>query len=158
MSKKLKLFAYPGKKSNKGNCSSSRINEASVRQFLTKYMQTASKEVRTYAGKSRILNALDENHCEQRRITDWFQSASKLKEGQINIINKTCSSIAVRRQFNDMEFYACQPEKKRLLTKIMRSTRLEWCNNLTNLTFLDWKKVIFSDKSRFNLIGAYGII
>lgn len=131
-------------------------NESSVRRFLTSFEQTGSKEGRKYDGRPRILNARDEAHLKRLRLKDRFQTTSKLKEDLVNITNKPCSTNTIRRRLNEMGINACRPAKKPILTQKMRSTRLEWSTSHANWTVLDWQNVIFSDESKFNLIGADG--
>ncbi len=66
-------------------------------------------------------------------------------------LNLPYSSRTVQRRLFRSGLVAGRPRKKPLLNKKMRKNRLEWAKKRQSWTVDQWKQVIFSDESRFNV-------
>ncbi len=80
-----------------------------------------------------------------RRITAGAIQAEMQHRG-VNV-----SAHTVRRRLLIAGFLTRRPIRKPFLSKKMKKSRLEWARSHQNWTVDDWKKVLWSDESRFNL-------
>lgn len=63
------------------------------------------------------------------------------------------SSSTVRRRLLEVGRVGRKPQKKQLLTSVMKKKRLRWARQYAGWTADDWRKVIFSDESHFEVHG-----
>ena len=77
------------------------------------------------------------------------------------LINSTLenpvSCDTVRRAFKELGYYAKKKTKKPKLIKRHRLKRNQWACEHMDWTIDDWKRVIFSDEVKFNLICSDGV-
>ena len=71
-------------------------------------------------------------------------------------IGKKVSVSTVRRSLNDSGLYGRVARRKPLLNDKHRRKRLDFAKRYQSWTSEDWKKVIFSDESRFQLFYSNG--
>ena len=64
------------------------------------------------------------------------------------------SAETLRRRLRDCGLYGRRLAKKPLLTKWMKANRLSWAKKYRNWTLEDWRNVLWSDESKFNLLCA----
>ena len=62
----------------------------------------------------------------------------------------------MRRRLLEEGFVSRYSAKKPFLTLKMKKKRLQWAKEHKNWTLDDWKSVIFSDESKFNLLNSDG--
>ena len=93
-----------------------------------------------------------------------------VRKSKINLrltaIHLTCELVAttgvnihvktVRRRLLEAGRRACKPIKKQLLTPVMCKKRLMWAKLHQHWTVHDWKNVLFSDESHFEVHGQCG--
>ena len=63
------------------------------------------------------------------------------------------SSSTIRRRLLKTGRKARRPVKKQLLTKVMKKKRLIWARQHRDWTVEQWKNVVFSDESQFEVQG-----
>ena len=63
-------------------------------------------------------------------------------------------SSTVRRRLLEVGRIARRPQKKPLLTARMKKTRLQWAKKYRSWTKEDWRRVIFSDETHFEVHGV----
>lgn len=64
----------------------------------------------------------------------------------------------VRNRIHDAGFKARVARKKPFISKKNEAARLKWAKEHSTWTIDDWKRVIWSDESKFNLFGSDGIV
>ena len=88
----------------------------------------------------------------RNRIKNPSLSSSYLQR-QLVTANVHVSDSTVRRRLKAEGRVARRPVKKQLLTPTMMKKRLKWAKEHREWTVDDWKKVIFSDESHFEVHG-----
>jgi len=68
----------------------------------------------------------------------------------------TVSTRTIRRRLSDEGLPACMPCRKPLLSKKNMRERLKFAEEHIHWTDRDWKLVVWSDESKFNLFGSDG--
>jgi hypothetical protein len=71
--------------------------------------------------------------------------------------NITISAQTVRNRLREKGFKGQVPRKKPFISKTNMTKRFNWAKIHQNWTVDDWKKVIWSDESKFNLFGSDGV-
>uniref|UniRef100_A0A3Q2G599 Transposase Tc1-like domain-containing protein n=1 Tax=Cyprinodon variegatus TaxID=28743 RepID=A0A3Q2G599_CYPVA len=66
------------------------------------------------------------------------------------------SKPTIRRKLVQLGYRAYIPKKKPFLTKRMKSARLDWAKKHEHWTVNEWKNVVWSDESKFNLFASDG--
>src|SRR5580765_5927910 len=69
-----------------------------------------------------------------------------------NLANVSRSTVT--RKLHDVGLFGRISIKKSLISKKNKKTRLQFAKDHLNWTVEDWKKVAFSDESKFNLFGS----
>ncbi|CEP15350.1 hypothetical protein [Parasitella parasitica] len=61
-----------------------------------------------------------------------------------------------RRRMLDLGFSSYSPARKPALSERHRLNRLKWCEERVNWTIDQWKSVVWSDESRYTVVGNDG--
>ena len=64
----------------------------------------------------------------------------------------------IRKEAYLLGFHGRAAAHKRLITKSNRAARLRWCKARKNSSVDEWKQVLWSDETRFNLYRSDGRI
>jgi hypothetical protein len=83
-----------------------------------------------------------------------FWDAVKIKK---EIQNVNLSVRFIRRRPNEIEFYGRKPAKKPFISFQNRRTRLQFAKEHLNWTPCQWKSILFSGETKFNLCSSDGI-
>ena len=79
------------------------------------------------------------------------KKASKDLQRVLALAGVNVASSTVQRRLPEVGRTARRPLRKQLLTKAMKKKRLSWARNHAGCTKDDWRKVIFSDESHFEV-------
>lgn len=126
-----------------------------VDRLLSRHSMGESLTPRSKSGRPRKTTQRDDSTMSRmvlrdRRITAGAIQAEMQHRG-VNVSART-----VRRRLTNAGFLARRPIRKPFLSKKMKKSRLEWARSHQNWTVDDWKKVLWSDESRFNLHASDG--
>jgi transposase len=131
-------------------------SKASVYNVVKTYRKTGNMHPKLRGGSKRkttpradrkIVNLALNN----RRATLEGLGNTVRNQFGINVCDKT-----VQRRLHEAKLYGRAARKKPLLMKRHREARLKWCRDKRKWTDAQWKKVIWSDESKFCLIGSRG--
>lgn len=131
-------------------------NESTVRRFLKNYEETGLYKRKVGSGRKKVTNERTERILRRLSLRDRFKTAPKLRAELIETTGINVSLRTVQRRLNEIGLKACRPAKKPLLTASMKKKRYNWAKDKENWTIDEWKNVVFSDESKFNLIGPDG--
>lgn len=132
-------------------------SKSSVAEFLKKYDLTRSVERKTGSGPRRKTSSAEDRLLKRMSLQDRFKTAEHIRKEFVEASGTVVSTRTVRRRLRAAGLCGRSPAKKPLLTKKMREKRLKWARDHENWTEGDWKKVIFSDESKFNIFGSDGM-
>lgn len=147
------------KEQNNSNRAISRkikCSETSVRNFLKKYSATKSLTRASGSGRKKVTSEREDRILKRLTLQNRFDSAAELRQKLQNAISSSVSLRTVQRRLNELGLKARRPAKKPLLSKNMKQNRLIWCKERRIWTIDDWNNVIFSDESKFNVLGPDG--
>lgn len=133
------------------------IAHSSVVRLLQKFRSQGTVERKRGSGRRKKTTAGDDRVLRRLSMTNRRLTSTALRSEWVTHTRVEVSARTVRRRLFNMGLKAYRPRKKPLLTVAMRKNRLAWSKEHAVWTLDDWKKVIFSDESKFNIHGSDGI-
>lgn len=133
------------------------FHHSSVSRFLKKYEQSKPSLANQHKGKKKCTSDAQDRMLSRLVADDRFSSATNLKRKWSTSSGVNLSVRTVLYRLQNMGWDSRVPAKKPLLTNKMKRARLEWAKMYRNWTPDDWRSVLFSDESRFNLHGHDGM-
>jgi transposase len=88
---------------------------------------------------------------------DPFLSSRRIGAQIEETMGVIVTSRTIRNRLIEAQLFGRRPAKKPLLSNKNRKARLAFAREHLNWTMNDWKKVIFSDESKFNLFNSDGM-
>ena len=128
-----------------------RCSPSAVGYTLQKYRRTNSLEDKPRSGRPRVSSARNDRilirMCrENRRMT-----SQELQQQWSNQTGVQCSTRAVRGRLLDHGLRSYKAVKKPLINERQRLARRRWAQAHKNWTARNWKKILWSDESSFQL-------
>lgn len=137
----------------------SKVNKkwSTVKSIINHYLKTGSIKPKQKLGSKRKTTAR-----EDRKILNLAQTNRRQTLGEIgNRVREDfgiqISDKTVQRRLHDSGIHGRIARKKPLLKDRHVKARLSWCRNKENWTASQWSKVLWSDESKFCLIGSAGV-
>src|SRR2546430_80845 len=121
-----------------------------------KFEETNSFNNKLKSGRPRILTDRYEQKALRLITSNKCSTAVEVQSILKNDEEIDVSVETIRRVFKRNEFHARAKQKKPLLQITHRKKRLMWAKKYRNWTTEDWKQVIWSDESKFQLFGSDG--
>jgi len=132
------------------------LSWSSVKTVITHYEKTQSYAPCRKSGRPRKTTIRNDRKIvnlalENRRVT--LKNLGKLvrEDHKIELCDKS-----IRKRLHEANLYGRAARKKPLLVKRHRDARLQWCRDKRSWTQRDWEKVLWSDESKFCLVGSVG--
>lgn len=132
------------------------FNQSTVVRLLQKHRKTGDVSRQKGRGRKKSSTSSQDRLLKRLSLQDRRASSADLKQRWENATGLQTSTRTVRRRLFCMGLPARRPVKKPLLTTRMRQARLKWAREHQSWLLADWRKVIFSDESKFNLHGSDG--
>ena len=136
---------------SKVKCSRSCVSKTLARLKETKSLKDRKRSGRPRISSLREDRALVRISTQNRRLT-----SSHLKREWQETSGVLSSARTVRRRLDEAGLYGRVARRKPLLTDKHRRVRLEWAREREHWSARDWESIIWSDESKFNLIGNDG--
>ncbi|XP_069139212.1 uncharacterized protein [Argopecten irradians] len=115
-----------------------------------RYVQTGSLNDRPRPGRQRVTSDRQERYIRVTHLRDRFQTASQRARKSIGINGRRISISTVRRRLRSgAGWKACRPFRGNMLTQRRRQNRLTWTRRLRRWLMRQWRRVLFTDESRF---------
>jgi hypothetical protein len=130
---------------------------------------TFSKIIRTNPNNFTDLHCKGFKHCfpcfgtsdryiRTSHLRDRYRMATITARDTPGMHNLSISAQTVRNRLREAGLGACRPVVRQVLTRHHRQQRRLWAQTHHHWTRQDWKKVIFTDESRFCLTRGDGRI
>lgn len=108
-------------------------------------------------GRHRKTTKAQDRWIKQTSEQDPFMSSLKIQHKLAEETGVSVCSRTVRNRLLEAGLHGRRPAKKPLLSKKNRRDRIRFARLYSHWTEHDWKKVIFSDESKFNLMNSDGM-
>jgi len=130
--------------------------KTTVYQIIKKFMETGSVADRPRSGRPRISTPRDDKVLIRISKKDRHKTSPELAKEWSESTGTTASTSLVRQRLLSHGLHGCKARRKPLLTEKQRKSRLRWAREHASWTVNDWKKVIVSDESTFNVNNHAG--
>ena len=132
------------------------LKRETVRDTIARWNSTGSADPPKRAGRKNALTVRDEralkNIATKNRFTPLIEVTSMANQH----LNTNLSHNTIRKYLHQNGFHACKVCDKPLLKPRHIKNRLEWCKERQGWSEDDWKKIIWSDESKFTLFRSDG--
>ena len=107
-------------------------------------------------GRPKLLSSRGDQYLDRLVTIKGKENAVKARDTLENDFQKTVSAQTVRRSLRRSGLTPFVKPQKPLLSERNRKKRLDWSHNYVDWTVEDWKRVIWSDKTKSNRFGSDG--
>ena len=125
-------------------------NRRTVDRIVKRLSNGGTASPKKKSGRPRKLRKRDERMLVKEVRRNRRASSAELRADLISRGVNVSASL-IRRQLCQFGYKARRPKKKTFLTAKMIAARLQWAKDYKDWTTDQWKNVIWSDESRFNL-------
>lgn len=133
------------------------VKKSAVWAIIKRYERTGSIEGKPKSGRPKKMSKKSVRLLKRISSNNPFMSSNQLKVELETSGMCSVSSRTIRRRLVDEKLFSRRPAKKPLLSKRNRLARLEFARQHIHWTKADWKRVCWSDESKFNIFNSDGI-
>lgn len=125
-------------------------NRSTISRLCQRIRLTGQTHGNPRSGRPRISSLRTDRHLHLRHLRDRFLTATQTAR-EFGISRQTVS-----RRLRERGLRCRRPYRGPILTAYHRRERLRWARQHYRWRLLDWRRVIFSDESRFRVSRADG--
>lgn len=133
-----------------------RCNQSTVVRIIKKNLSHGSTERKKGTGRKRKTDERLDRMMMRLSLENRFKTAKEISRDLADSNLAEVSRETVGRRLREKGLWARKPAKKPFLNKKMKQSRLNWGINFKTWTSDDWRKVMFSDESKFNIFSSDG--
>lgn len=130
--------------------------KVSVFNVINYYKKTGTLHPKLRGGGKRKTTSRDDRKIVNLALQNRRATLEGLGNTLRNQHGMDISDTTVKRRLHEAKLYGRAARKKPLLMKRHREARYKWCKDKLNWTQAQWKKVVWSDESKFCLVGSRG--
>lgn len=130
--------------------------ETTVRRAVQRYRETQRYTRRPGSGRPRSTSARDDRFLSLQCLRDRHQTAVELAQRLRDVRGTAVCAQTVRRRLVATGLNAYRPNRVPRLTRQHKQRRMEFARMCQNWEERDWRRVLFSDESRFSLRSPDG--
>lgn len=131
-------------------------SRSTVQNVIKRFKNEHRVENKPRSGRPSKLTSRDKTKIKHLVAQDPFISASKISGELEKYNNKKVHPETVRRAIVEAGFNSRVPRRKPLISEVNRKKRIAFAKQYVNETPDFWRKVIFSDESKYNVFGSDG--
>lgn len=125
-----------------------------MNDIIVKYHYEYGLKDRPRSGRPRKTSKKVDRIIKRKSTADVKKTTTEIARELKDENLANVSRSTVTRRLHDMGLFGRIGIKKPLISKKNKKARLQFAKDHLNWTIGDWKKVAFSDKSKFNLFGS----
>jgi len=129
---------------------------STVKSVIQHYRRTGVVQPMKKTGRNRSTTARTDRKIIKSALQNRRMTLDDLRLKVQHDLKVPISTATIRRRLHEAKLYGRVARKKPLLTPRHQAARLAWCRDKAKWTSAQWKKVIWSDESKFCLIGNRG--
>ena len=133
-----------------------KTSRSCVSKTLSRLRETGSVDDRRRSGRPKISSQIQDRALVRISLHNRKLTSAQLKREWQDTSGIDCSSRTIRRRLDNAGLYGRVARKKPLLTDRHKTARLNWAKERKDWTLNEWNKVIWSDESKYNLLGSDG--
>ena len=130
--------------------------KSTIHDTIERYRETGGATSRPRSGRPQLLSDRDKWHLVRIVQSNRQQSAKQARNNFVQSSGTVASLSTVRRALYEAGYHSRVAVRKPFISVKNRQDRLKWCRRHQEWTDEQWKKVIWSDESRFTLFQSDG--
>lgn len=127
------------------------VNPATIVRLRHRFQTTGSVSDAPRSGRPRSLSNADDRYIRLSSLRDRFRPATSITNDLNRTRNVNVTAQTVRNRLHQSGLNARRPEIAVQLTDNHRRLRRQWAQMHQRWNMAQWRTVLFSDESRFNL-------
>ena len=132
------------------------VNITTIYRLQDRFTVTNSSDDLPRSGRPRVTTQRQDRHIHRLHLRDPFMVANETARQTIGVHNQPISGDTVRRRLRGQNLRCRRPVRRPSLTQQHRQNRLQWAAFHRNWRNQQWRRVIFTDESRFCISHADG--
>lgn len=133
-------------------------SKTAIHNAITNYRKTGAFTSSPRSGRPRKMTERDKRHLKVIIHKERRAPAQKVKEIFTDSTGKEVCENTIRRTLYEMGYHSRVALRKPYISESNRRFRLKWTRERRSWTINDWKKIVWSDESRFTLFQNDGKI
>lgn len=130
------------------------VSRFGVSTTLKRFEETGSYADRKRSGRPKKTTPATDRLIQRMSKRDRFKSVPNIRAEMNKSLPEPISDSTVNRRLHAAGLFGRVAVKKPLLRKQNKQKRLKWAKEHVNWTIEQWKKVLWSDESPFQIFGS----
>lgn len=131
-----------------------KVSLKGVQTTIARYKTSDSLVDRTRSGRPKITTSQEDQYIVVTSKRNRRLTASEIRAEVNRSRDNAVSLTTVKRRLRNAGLKGCVAVKKPLLRPINKKKRLQWAQQHRNWTLEQWKNVLWTDESKFELFGT----
>lgn len=132
------------------------VAQSQVVRLIARWRQTRNVTDMPRTGRPRLTTARDDRRLTRMALRDRFASARQLRDTWMGNHNIQVSRRTTNRRLVADGLMARRPRRKPILTARHKRDRLAWATYRQTWNIRTWRRVLWTDESKFNLVRSDG--
>ena len=132
------------------------LSFTTVQYIVKKYEKTKSTDNQPRTGRPKVLTNRERRYIIKKATKYPFTSAQALCNDVASTSGKSLCPQTIRNVLHSAEIFGRAARKKPFINNVNREKRLKFAKTHINEPLDFWKRVIFSDETKFNIFGSDG--
>ena len=125
------------------------VHQTTISRLWARYRQHNSVEDRPRSGRPRVTTRAQDRYIRVHHLRHRTATATSTASNIPGL--RRLSAQTVRNRLREVGLRARRPYFGPVLRQLHRRRRVQWCNNVQAWTLANWRRIWFSDESRFLL-------
>ena len=125
------------------------VHPSTITRLWDRFRQTNSTNDRLRSGRPRVTTPAQDRYIRVTHLRDRHRTARDTAREQFGA--RRVSDQTIRNRLREVGIRAKRPKVAPSLTRQHRRRRVRWCNTVLPWTLANWRRIWFSDESRYLL-------
>ena len=127
------------------------VHQSTICRWTGEFRETGDVKDRPRSGRPRVTTPVEDRYIRLLALRDQRMSSRVIQTRLAGRHGRRFSDQTIRNRLHTNHLRARKPAKKPALTALHRTARLRWCRQHRPWYLNMWRRVMFSDESRFCL-------
>lgn len=132
------------------------VHYRTIGRLWQRFRQYGTTANRPHPRRPRVTTPAQDRHIRLVHLRDRLRPATRTADETVGLHNRRITPQTVRNRLTEAGLHARRPHQGLDLTAVRRQNRLAWANAHFRWPLPRWRRVLFTDESRFQLYRADG--